>query len=101
MDNGGLRLALQKTRFAFSMTATLRNRRGFTPRPFPIRPLPLCIAPSEIFRREGREVYCTVRLVDRFESSMPGAQQCGPAFRHNEAFSFQVTTAGQTETDRY
>jgi 2-polyprenyl-6-hydroxyphenyl methylase/3-demethylubiquinone-9 3-methyltransferase len=25
----------------------------------------------------------------------------GPAFKHNEAFSFQVATAGQTETDRY
>ena len=25
----------------------------------------------------------------------------GPAFRHSEAFSFQVTTADQEETDRY
>jgi 2-polyprenyl-6-hydroxyphenyl methylase/3-demethylubiquinone-9 3-methyltransferase len=25
----------------------------------------------------------------------------GPAFKHNEAFSFQVSTADQTETDRY
>ena len=25
----------------------------------------------------------------------------GPAFRHNEAFSFQVATADQAETDRY
>jgi len=25
----------------------------------------------------------------------------GPAFKHNEAFSFQVATAGQAETDRY
>ena len=25
----------------------------------------------------------------------------GPMFKHNEAFSFQVTTADQTETDRY
>ncbi len=25
----------------------------------------------------------------------------GPAFKHNEAFSFQVTTTGQAETDRY
>jgi predicted 3-demethylubiquinone-9 3-methyltransferase (glyoxalase superfamily) len=25
----------------------------------------------------------------------------GPAFKHNEAFSFQVATADQTETDRY
>ncbi len=25
----------------------------------------------------------------------------GPAFRHSEAFSFQVTTADQAETDRY
>jgi 2-polyprenyl-6-hydroxyphenyl methylase/3-demethylubiquinone-9 3-methyltransferase len=25
----------------------------------------------------------------------------GPAFKHNEAFSFQVGTADQTETDRY
>jgi predicted 3-demethylubiquinone-9 3-methyltransferase (glyoxalase superfamily) len=25
----------------------------------------------------------------------------GPAFRHSEAFSFQVITADQTETDRY
>jgi 2-polyprenyl-6-hydroxyphenyl methylase/3-demethylubiquinone-9 3-methyltransferase len=25
----------------------------------------------------------------------------GPAFRHSEAFSFQVATADQTETDRY
>jgi len=25
----------------------------------------------------------------------------GPAIRHNEAFSFQVTTADQAETDRY
>jgi predicted 3-demethylubiquinone-9 3-methyltransferase (glyoxalase superfamily) len=25
----------------------------------------------------------------------------GPIFRHNEAFSFQVTTADQAETDRY
>jgi 3-demethylubiquinone-9 3-methyltransferase len=25
----------------------------------------------------------------------------GPAFKHNEAFSFQVATADQSETDRY
>src|SRR5438552_12991432 len=25
----------------------------------------------------------------------------GPAFKHNEAFSFQVATADQAETDRY
>ena len=25
----------------------------------------------------------------------------GPAFKHNEAFSFQVSTADQAETDRY
>ncbi len=25
----------------------------------------------------------------------------GPAFKHNEAFSFQVSTADQSETDRY
>jgi predicted 3-demethylubiquinone-9 3-methyltransferase (glyoxalase superfamily) len=25
----------------------------------------------------------------------------GPAFRHNEAFSFQIVTEDQTETDRY
>jgi 2-polyprenyl-6-hydroxyphenyl methylase/3-demethylubiquinone-9 3-methyltransferase len=25
----------------------------------------------------------------------------GPAFKHNEAFSFQVATEDQTETDRY
>ena len=25
----------------------------------------------------------------------------GPAFRHNEAFSFQITTDDQAETDRY
>jgi 2-polyprenyl-6-hydroxyphenyl methylase/3-demethylubiquinone-9 3-methyltransferase len=25
----------------------------------------------------------------------------GPAFRHNEAFSFQIATDDQTETDRY
>jgi predicted 3-demethylubiquinone-9 3-methyltransferase (glyoxalase superfamily) len=26
---------------------------------------------------------------------------CGPAFKHNEAFSFRVATADQAETDRY
>jgi predicted 3-demethylubiquinone-9 3-methyltransferase (glyoxalase superfamily) len=26
---------------------------------------------------------------------------CGPAFKHNEAFSFQIATDDQDETDRY
>jgi predicted 3-demethylubiquinone-9 3-methyltransferase (glyoxalase superfamily) len=41
----------------------------------------------------------------RFEFSVMGIPclglNGGPAFKHNEAFSFQVATADQAETDRY
>ena len=34
-------------------------------------------------------------------SKQPGFLNGGPAFKHNEAFSFQVATEDQAETDRY
>jgi predicted 3-demethylubiquinone-9 3-methyltransferase (glyoxalase superfamily) len=36
-----------------------------------------------------------------FPDSSAGAVNGGPAFKHSEAFSFQVATADQAETDRY
>jgi 3-demethylubiquinone-9 3-methyltransferase len=70
----------QRTRFVFGTTATPRRRLGFTPRPSPIRRSGGCTA--------HRENFCL---------GLNG----GPEFKHTEAFSFQVATADQAETDRY
>src|SRR6187401_3500131 len=44
----------QRTRFACGMTATLRQRRGFTPRLFRIRPSALCTAHRQTSRTERK-----------------------------------------------
>jgi 2-polyprenyl-6-hydroxyphenyl methylase/3-demethylubiquinone-9 3-methyltransferase len=78
--------------------ATLRTRRGFMPRPFPIHPWPRRTAHRAIFH-PGRKGTLTV------EFNVMGIPCIGlngrPAFKHSEAFSFSVATVDQAETDRY
>ena len=88
----------QRTRFAFGTTATPRSgavlRQDL----------------SRFVRRRGAP--CTGRLsvgekgdVLTVEFTVMGIPclglNGGPAFKHNEAFSFQVATEDQAETDRY
>ena len=79
--------------------ATPRTRRDFMRRPFPIRPLTRCT------RRTGRLSVGKKGDVLTVEFTVMGIPclglNGGPAFKHNEAFSFQVATADQAETDRY
>ena len=43
---------------------------------------------------------CTDRRIRRGGNSLHGLNG-GPTFKHNEAFSFQIATDNQEETDRY
>ena len=47
----------QRIRFAFGTMATLRRRRDFTPRPFPIHPLTRCTSRRETFRPGTASLY--------------------------------------------
>jgi len=42
-----------------------------------------------------------VTAVHEAPGDYPGGKKGGPAFRHTEAFSFQIATENQEETDRY
>src|SRR5260370_5635990 len=76
------RLALWRTRFTTRGLAALRAA------------LPAC----EIFMRDpGRRVAKERRQAAMMRILING----GPEFRHSEAFSFQIATDNQEETDRY
>ena len=88
----------QRTRFA---SGTIRRRGG---RPLLRRNLPR--------QRGWRHPPCAQRLPVRQAGDVLVAEftvagvpcvglNCGPAFKHNEAFSFQIATDDQDETDRY
>ena len=70
----------------------------FYAKTFPIRPSARCTAPRETFLR-GRRGRVDGRVYGNGHSCL--GLNGGPAFKHNEAFSFQVATADQAETDRY
>jgi len=79
--------------------ATPRTRRDFMPRPFPIHPLAAVhLAPGDFPSGKKGDVL----TVEFTVMGIPClGLNGGPAFKHNEAFSFQVATADQAETDRY
>jgi hypothetical protein len=88
----------QRTRFAFGTMATPRTRRGFTRRPFPIRPSARCTCTGGLSVREEGDVL----TVEFTVMGIPClGLNGGPGVKHNWAFSFQVATADQAETDRY
>jgi predicted 3-demethylubiquinone-9 3-methyltransferase (glyoxalase superfamily) len=68
-------------------------------RPFPIAPLRLCTAPPADFPggKEGDVLTVEFTVLGVECVGLDG----GPAFKHSEAFSFQVITEDQEETDRY
>jgi len=78
---------------------TPRTRRGFTPRPFPIRSSALCIGRREDYPAGKKGNVLTVEFTVMGIPCL--GLNGGPAFKHSEAFSFQVATADQAETDRY
>lgn len=63
------------------------------------RPLALCSARRETFRRAKKGDVLTVELTVMGIPCL--GLNGGPEVRHNGAFSFQVATADQAETDRY
>jgi len=78
--------------------ATPRTRRDFTPRPF--RFIRWRGAPRTGDFPSGKKG--DVLTVEFTVMGIPCiGLNGGPAFKHNEAFSFQVATADQAETDRY
>ena len=79
--------------------ATPRTRRDFMPRPFPIHPLARCyLAPGDFPSGKKGDVL----TVEFTVMGIPClGLNGGPEVKHNGAFSFQVATADQAETDRY
>jgi hypothetical protein len=79
--------------------ATPRRRLGFTLASFPSPPSAPCTAPRGDFpsgkKGDVLTVWFTVMGIPCL--GLNG----GSSFKHNEAFSFQVATADQAETDRY
>ena len=92
-------LSKQRTRFVFGTMATPRTRRGFTPRPFPIRPSTRCTSPRETIRPGKKGDVLTVEFTVMGIPCL--GLNGGPEVKHNWAFSFQVATVDQAETDRY
>ena len=81
------------------MTATPRTQRGFTPRSFPIHLLARSIGHRETLQYGKKGDVLTVEFTVMGIPCL--GLDGGSAFKHNEAFSFQVATADQAETDRY
>ena len=79
-------------------TVPPRTRRTSMPGPFPTAPwVPSAAHLATSQRQEGR---CPYRRVHRDRHPPCLGLNGGPAFQHNEAFSFQVATDDQAETDR-
>ena len=74
-------------------------RRGSTLQPFPIRPSTPCTALPGDFPSGKKGDVLTVQFTVIGIPCL--GLNGGPMFKHNEAFSFQVATADQAETDRY
>jgi len=79
--------------------ATPERPRDFTPRPFPISPSARCIKYQPTYPSGKKGGLLTV------EFTVMGIPciglNGGPDIKHKWAFSFQVATADQAETDRY
>ena len=76
-----------------------RRQPDSTPRPSPIRPSPpVHRAPGDFPSGKKGDLL----TVDFTVLGIPClGLNGGPIFKHNEAFSFQVATVDQAETDRY
>jgi predicted 3-demethylubiquinone-9 3-methyltransferase (glyoxalase superfamily) len=75
----------------------LKKRRGFMPRRFPVRRLTQCTKLPEIFRAGSQVLTVQFTVLGIPCLGLNG----GPTFKHSEAFSFQIATEDQEETDRY
>ena len=88
-----------RTQFASGTTATPKTRRDFTPETFPDSSV------GAVHRAPGDFPSGKQGDVLTVEFTVMGIPclglNGGPVFKHNEAFSFQVATADQAETDRY
>ena len=89
----------QRTGFASGTTAVPRKRRSFMRKLFPTHPLSLRIEPPGDFPSGKKGDVLTVEFIVMGIPCL--GLNGGPAFKHSEAFSFQVATADQAETDRY
>jgi 2-polyprenyl-6-hydroxyphenyl methylase/3-demethylubiquinone-9 3-methyltransferase len=89
----------QRIRFAFGTTATPRTAARFYAKTFPDSSV------GAVHRAPGDFPSGKKGDVLTVEFTVMGIPclglNGGPAFKHNEAFSFQVATADQAETDRY
>ena len=75
-----------------------RKQRGFTPRHFLIRLSAQCIAPGRLSSgKKGDALTVEFTVMGIPCLGLNG----GPGVKHNWAFSFQVATADQAETDRF
>jgi predicted 3-demethylubiquinone-9 3-methyltransferase (glyoxalase superfamily) len=89
----------QRILFVYGTMGMLRPPLVFMPRPF----LTALWVPSTVHRVTTHPVKREMLLIVEFNVA---GVSCiglngGPTFKHNEAFSFQIATDDQTETDRY
>src|SRR5262245_24054333 len=89
----------QRTRFAFGTTVMPKRRRGFMPKTFPDSSVGAVHRAPGDFPSGKKGDVLTVEFIVMGIPCL--GLNGGPAFKHNEAFSFQVATADQAETDRY
>ena len=88
-----------KTSFAFGTTAQQKKPPSSTPRPFQTAPSPRSTsAPGDYpDGKQGQVLTVEFTVLGIPCLGLNG----GPAFKHSEAFSFQIITEDQAETDRY